>query len=169
MLARFPKSMLAILLLIASCATLADDGRSTDKQRQLIGVFYPRLTQPPSPFFPDRCPDSHPLLFQFEGESQSTLGPAHFTQSHCADMALTSFRRGKQAITTANGDVLYGVYQGQLLRTPTTTVDSLLIIDGVYQSTGGTGAFAKAHGKGISAGTVNTQTGESVVAVSGAI
>jgi hypothetical protein len=109
------------------------------------------------------------MLFQFEGEAQSTLGPAHFTQSHCADMALTSLRRGKQAITTANGDVLYGVYQGQLLRTPTTAVDNLLIIDGVYQSTGGTGAFAQAHGKGTSAGTVNTRTGESIVAMSGAI
>jgi hypothetical protein len=169
MLACFQKLMLTALLLIASCATLADDGRSGDKQRQLIGVFYPRMTQPPSPFFPDRCPNSHPLLFQFEGESQSTLGPAHFTRSHCADMALTTFRRGEQAITTANGDVLYGAYQGQLLRTPTSATDGLLIIDGVYQSTGGTGAFAKAFGKGISAGTVNTRTGESIVAVSGAI
>ena len=161
-----PKSMFATLLLAASCATLADDGRGGGKPLAFAGVFYPAFSAPPA-LDPVRCPATHPILFQFQGDSNTTLGYAAIAQSHCEDEAHTGFVRGLQTITTQNGDMLHGTYQGKILPTPTTQTDGALVVSGAYRNTGGTGAFGKANGKGVTVGTVNLFTGAVVVAVTG--
>jgi hypothetical protein len=160
------KSMLATLLLTASCATLADDGRGGGKPQVFAGVFYPAFSAWPM-YDPERCPATHPILFQFLGDSYTTLGYAAIAQSHCEDEGHTSFVRGKQTITTGNDDRLYGTYEGKILPTPTTGSDGALVVRGHYRNAGGTGAFSKANGKGVTVGTVNLFTGAVVIAVTG--
>jgi hypothetical protein len=160
------KPLLAALLLTASCATLADDGLGDGKPKLLIGVFYPAFSAPPVAD-PARCPETHPTLFQFRGDSYTTLGYATIAQSHCENDSHSSFVRGQQTITTQNGDMLHGTYEGRILMTPTTANDGVLVLDGTYRNRGGTGAFAKANGKGVSVGTVNLFTGAVVIAVTG--
>ena len=157
----------AALLLLAPLAANAG-GDSTDDGVPFVGVFHPIVTG--FSVDPIRCPDaSHPLALTFTGEADTTLGHVTFTQSHCEDFTHTSFRRGLQVITIADGSQLSGTYHGQLLPTPTTAIDGKLIIDGVYRNTGGTGTLSKAHGMGISAGVVDTTTGAAEVAVSGTL
>jgi len=163
---RSPKSLLAAWLLVASCATLADDGRGGGKPLAFAGVFYPAFSAAPT-VDPTRCPASHPILFQFRGDSYTTLGYATIAQSHCEDMDHTGFVRGLQTITTRNGDMLYGTYNCIFKQTPTTESDGALIVTGAYRNTGGTGAFSKANGKGVTVGTVNLFTGAVVISVTG--
>ena len=101
--------------------------------------------------------------------AQTILWRAQLEQSHCEDFEHTSFRRGIQTLTLADGTQLFGSYRGELLATPTTSVDGLLIIRGTYRNTGGTAGLSKARGTGISACTADTRTGAAVVAVSGTL
>jgi hypothetical protein len=149
----------------------AAEGRENDHRRQkdFIGIFYPVLKGLPI-VDARRCPDaSHPLLMTFDGVAYTNLGQATFEQSHCVDFDQTSFRRGQQAITFANGDKLFGVYSGSLLPTPTTASDGRVIIDGLYRNVGGTGQLTHAHGRGVSAGAVNIATGSAEVTVTGTL
>jgi hypothetical protein len=159
------KSMLAALLLTASCATLADDGVGGGKPKVFAGVFYPAIRA--VTIDPQRCPATHPILFQFEGDSNTTLGYAAIAQSHCEDFEHTAFVRGQQTITAPNGDMLHGTYEGKILPTPTTGTDGALVVSGHYRNAGGTGAFAKANGKGVTVGTVNLFNFGVVIAVTG--
>jgi hypothetical protein len=159
------KSMLAAVLLTASCATLADDGQGDGKPQVFAGVFYPAILA--VTIDPQRCPATHPILFQFEGDSNTTLGYAAIAQSHCEDFEHTAFVRGQQTITAPSGDLLYGTYEGKILPTPTTANDGVLVVRGQYRNAGGTGAFAKANGKGVTVGTVNLSTFAVLIAVTG--
>lgn len=145
---------------------MADDGLGGGRPKAFAGVFFPAFSAAPT-LDPDRCPATHPILFHFQGDSNSTLGYAAIAQSHCEDDEHTSFVRGLQTITTQNHDELHGTYEGRIWPTPTTGTDGALVVEGRYRNVGGTGAFAKAKGKGISVGTVNVFTGAVVIAVSG--
>ena len=153
------------MLLAASFTTLADDVLGDGKPQVFAGVFYPAILA--VTIDPQRCPATHPVLFHFEGDSNTTLGHATIAQSSCEDCEHTSFVRGQQTITAPNGDLLYGTYEGKILPTPTTATDGVLVVKGAYRNTGGTGAFAKANGKGATVGTVNVVTGAAVIAVTG--
>ena len=164
----FRKSIFVAVLVAASGASMADDGLGGGKPKVFAGVFYPAITAMTMPG-PQRCPDTHPILFQFAGDSNTTLGSAAIAQSHCEDFEHTAFVRGRQTITAPNGDLLYGTYEGKILPTPTTSSDYVLVVRGQYRNAGGTGAFAKANGKGVTVGTVNTLTGAVVIAVTGSL
>jgi hypothetical protein len=160
------------LCLAAAAATtttaFAHDRRDDHREAKFIGVFYPAFEG--FAIDPVRCPDaSHPILFRFRGTANTTLGTASIVQSHCENADHTSFRRGEQEITLASGWKVVGVYSGRLLPTPTTATDGLLIVDGRYRFTGGSGPFKHADGFGTSAGTVNTRTGGAVITVSGTL
>lgn len=162
------KALLATLAGAASWAALAAgdyDRAGRNNDQDFVGLFRPQSTVVATD--PHRCPDrTHPLLFTITGKAQTTAGPADFIQSHCEDAAHTSFRRGFQKITAADGDVLYGVYKGQILLSPDGTY---VVIDGTYANTGGTGKFADARGRGVSAGTIDFATGEIIIAVTGSL
>lgn len=159
---------IAITLAAAAFAAFATDRRDDHRDIKFVGVFHPAFEG--FAIDPVRCPDaSHPILFKFRGTANTTLGTASIAQSHCENADHTSFRRGEQEIILASGWKVVGVYSGRLLPTATTASDGLLIVDGRYRFTGGTGPFRNADGFGISAGTVNTRTGGAVIAVSGAL
>jgi hypothetical protein len=165
---RTSKVLIGALALAAQVAAVADDDHRRSRKEDFVGVFYPAVSG--VGFDALRCPDSsHPILLTFVGTAQTTLGRAQLEQSHCEDSEHTSFRRGIQTLTLADGTQLFGSYRGELLATPTTSVDGLLIIHGTYRNTGGTAGLSKARGIGISAGTVDTRTGAAVVSVSGTL
>jgi len=156
------------IVLTASLAALAHDRDHDRRDAKFIGVFYPAFEG--FAIDPVRCSDaSHPILFKFRGTANTTLGTAAIVQSHCESADHTSFRRGEQEITLASGWKVVGVYSGRLLPTATTATDGLLIVDGRYRFTGGSGPFKHADGFGISAGTVDTRTGGAVITVSGTL
>jgi len=161
-----PKILLATLALAASWAALAggDDRDSRCDEQPFIGVFRPQSTVVSQD--PQRCPATHPLLFTISGKAQTTAGPLDFVQSHCEDYAHTSFRRGVSKMTAVDGDVLFGTYKGQIVLSPD---GSYVVVDGSYANIGGTGKFARAHGKGTSAGTIDFSTGEIILAVTGGL
>lgn len=159
---------IAITLAAAAVAAFATDRRDDHRDTKFVGVFYPAFEG--FAIDPVRCPDaSHPILFKFRGTANTTLGTASIVQSHCESADHTSFRRGEQEITLASGWKLTGAYSGRLIPTATTATDGLLIVDGRYRNTGGTGPYKHADGFGISAGTVDTRTGGAVIAVSGTL
>jgi hypothetical protein len=159
--------LIASLLISLLGTAYADVPTGARDTSQFIGVYYPVVTGVAIDLH--RCDLSHPILLTFAGSTQTTLGRAKFTQSHCEDVAHTSFTRGFQTTTFESGEQLFGKYHGTLLATPTTVLDGILLMSGFYRNTGGTGALMNAHGRGISAGTVDTATGAAAVTVSGSI
>jgi hypothetical protein len=157
----------AALALLPAMTGAAEQGRG--RNTDFVGIFFPVFAGLSDD--PGRCPDSsHPLAMTFQGVAYTTLGRATLQQSHCENLDHTSFRHGEQTLTfDSSGDQLTGTYSGQLLQTPTTGADRRLIIDGTYRNTGGTGGLEHAHGRGITAGVVNSQTGAAQVTVSGSL
>ena len=165
-------NLLAVgVLVVVPCTAIGSDRHNSPPSRReldFIGFFQPALVG--VLIDAERCPDSsHPLLLTFVGEAFTTLGHATFEQSHCEGNDHRSFRRGRQTLTFAGGDQLFARYSGVLIRTPTTESDGRLIIDGLYRNDGGTGSLKNAHGRGITAGVVDTSTGIAQVTVTGTL
>lgn len=159
------RTLPAILLMGAAAMAFAgtEDG-SSRFGADLLGVFRPETMN--FSIDPQRCPDaSHPLLAQITGTAHTNLGTAPFVQSHCEDFAHTSFRRGQMTLTTSSGDQLFGTYKGQLVASG----DGIILVDGHYEDVGGTGTLANSHGNGVSVGTINTLTGEIIIALKGTL
>lgn len=166
----FLSAGLATLFLSVAAGGYSEPGERDDRRSQdFIGVF--RAVPAALPVEdPVRCPDaSHPLKMTFTGQANTTLGLATFTQSHCEAVDHSSFARGEQTITFANGEQLFGRYSGRILATPTTATDARVIVDGSYRNVGGTGALERAHGHGLSAGVVNIINGAATITVSGSL
>lgn len=160
------------ILLAASVASSAGERRDERRHDQrpvaYVGVFIPAPTG--GGVDPVRCPDpSHPIAVTFSGTAQTTEGVATFVQSHCMNPEQTSFTRGLQDTTLASGWKMTGTYSGRILPTPTTPTDGVVMVDGRYRNTGGTGPYKHAFGTGIAAGTINTRTGATSVTVSGTL
>jgi hypothetical protein len=157
--------------LVAACtavSTLAADARDKPAESEFIGIVQPVLESVGPD--PTRCPDaSHPIAFRLSGLASTSLGTATVVQSHCEDKGNTSFRRGEQVMTLSEGDRLTSVYAGRILRTLTTAADGVLVLDGRYQYTGGTGRFERASGSGLSVGTVNIRTGTVMITLAGTL
>jgi hypothetical protein len=152
----------AIVAIFPYLPQASDTQKIDERKVNFIGVFHPI----PTSMSPDRtrCPDpTHPLLITLRGQAFTTLGQVTFEQSHCEPPDHSSFRRGQETIAFNNGDQLFGTYSGLLLSTPTTSADRQLIIDGTYQSAGGTGRFKGADDQGIWVGTVNIDTGRAEI------
>ncbi|MCJ7782152.1 MAG: hypothetical protein MUQ27_15165, partial [Acidimicrobiia bacterium] len=81
----------------------------------------------------------------------SHLGRVSWTTEHCFQVFLGTFGDAVLVITSANGDQLYGTYDG-VLTSGTTFVEDMII-------TGGTGRFAGASGVVAEAGWFDLATG----------
>jgi hypothetical protein len=74
----------------------------------------------------DRCPA---LTVHIEGTGTAThLGSLTTVQSHCVEPSSFAFTNGQFTITAANGDQLFGIYQGEFLplEPPVFTLDEAL-------------------------------------------
>ena len=72
---------------------------------------------------------------------------------------------GTFTFTAANGDQLFGTYEGQFLPLE----PPLAAIDGAFTNTGGTGRFEGVTGGGDASGVQNFATGEATVVLDGTI
>jgi hypothetical protein len=103
-----------------------------------------------------RCPEGYPMLSSMAGSGHFThLGLTSAAGSHCIDPATLAFTRGQLTLIAANGDELYGTYEGV-----TTFVEPPLVgWADVIVFAGGTGRFASASGQADETGQVNLVTG----------
>jgi len=160
------RRLLALALASVSCIALGDDGHRT--QAQFIGVLTGQVVGLQAD--PERCPNpSLPLRIDVVGTAQTTLGGGQYTQTHCEDVDHTVARQGVLSVTLADGTRLFSAYQSNILPTPTSASDNKFVISGQYHNTGGTGALARVHGMGITAGMVDVSTFTVVLALSGSL
>jgi hypothetical protein len=111
----------------------------------------------------DRCPV---LTIQITGTGTSThLGKFTTVQSHCAAPPSLAFTLGEFTLTAANGDQVFGTYEGEFLPLE----PPLAAIDGALTFTGGTGRFEGATGGGDASGVQNLATGEATVVLDATI
>jgi len=107
------------------------------------------------------------LLTEITGSGVAThLGTFSATQRHCLNPATFTFSNGQLRYTAANGDELWGEYEGGLAPTP----DPIIVtITGEFEWTGGTGRFANATGGGSATGPLDVTTGIFTLASNGTI
>jgi hypothetical protein len=111
----------------------------------------------------DRCPA---LTIQIQGTGTAThLGRLTTVQSHCVTPPSFDFTNGQFTLTAANGDQLFGTYEGEFLPLD----PPLAAIDGELTFTGGTGRFVGATGTGDASGVQNLATGDATVVLEGTI
>jgi hypothetical protein len=111
----------------------------------------------------DRCPA---LTVHIEGTGTAThLGSLTTVQSHCVEPSSFAFTNGQFTITAANGDQLFGIYQGEFLPLE----PPVFTLDGRFTFTGGTGRFDGATGGGDASGTQDLATGAATVVLEGSI
>lgn len=155
----------ALLAHAAPAAAQANQGIGAGRD-MFIGVF--NVVNTGAAPNPQRCPDAdHPQLLSFTGIAYTTLGSATFTQTHCQNLAQSSFIRGEKRITFSTGEMLFASYQGRLMPTPTTATDGRIVVEATWRNNGGTGSLSQARGIGSSAGTVDTFTGATTIAEHG--
>jgi len=102
-----------------------------------------------------RCPEGY-LLSTMVGTGQVThLGLASAQGTHCIDPNTFAFTAGQLTLIAANGDELYGTYEGF-----TTFLEPPMVgwLD-VIVFAGGTGRFVSASGQADESGEVNLVTG----------
>lgn len=118
-----------------------------------------------------RCPDpAAPFRIDVSGTAKTTVGAAQFAQTHCENDAHTLFTNGTLTMTFADGSKLRAQVQGRLVAPPASSpADAVLMINGMYRNTGGTGAFAHAHGTGVYAGSVNLSDFSVITVMSGGL
>lgn len=112
------------------------------------------------------CPALPTLPTGFRGEIAGTgnashLGKVTLSSSDCILLVGTNgffFFSTQFVLTAANGDQMYGKYQGALGSTPASPVPQ---ISGTFEVTGGNGRFAGATGSGVIDGyeDINFSTG----------
>jgi hypothetical protein len=152
--------LLAILLLVA--ATVAFAGDRVPFQASLAATS---LTVTP-PFAPGNpCPGPS-AFFQITAVGQmSHLGLITDVQSHCLSVIPDAsgnlpFFNGQTTLTAANGDKIFGVYDGYV-----ETTAAGHIIHGFLTNTGGTGRFKNATGEGTALGVEITDANGMTVGV----
>jgi hypothetical protein len=111
----------------------------------------------------DRCPA---LTVHIEGTGTAThLGSLTTVQSHCVEPPSLAFTNGEFTLTAANGDQLFGTYEGEFLPLE----PPVFTLDGRFTFTGGTGRFDGATGGGDASGTQDLATGAATVVLEGSI
>jgi hypothetical protein len=106
-----------------------------------------------------------PLLIEITGSGVAThTGTFSATQRHCLNPATSTFSNGQLHYTAANGDEVWGEYDGGLAPTP----DPIIVtISGEFEWTGGTGRFANATAGGTATGPLDVTTGIFTLALDG--
>jgi hypothetical protein len=91
----------------------------------------------------DACPPQ-PVQTLTTSRGQVThLGSATLTTSHCASSDGTQALNGRATFTAANGDQVFATYTGHTVAAS----QELIVQEGEFAITGGTGRFAQASGR----------------------
>lgn len=145
-------AIFSILMMIAifSSNTLpatAHTQASTQRQEDFFAVVQ---TQEALDFQSSRC-FGNPVGNTTGNGFASSLGAVTASLQDCPNIAVGPpfiFGNGEFTITAGNGDKLLGVYNGQLLPTPTTPQDNAFRVNANFTITGGSGRYEGATGSG---------------------
>jgi hypothetical protein len=99
------------------------------------------------------------------------LGAFTAEQEQCADPAgpdPLAFNDGTYRWTNADGDGIFGRYNGRLRPAEGTEQHGFFLVDGRFTIDGGTGRFAGASGHGVADGLLNPMTGQFNIALDAA-
>lgn len=109
-------------------------------------------TFPGGDTFDDRCTEPSQWISSMSGTGQiSHLGRVTWTTEHCFQLFTGTFGDAELVITAANGDELFGTYDG-VMTGETTFVETMRIL-------GGTGRFVDASGTVAETGWFDPDTG----------
>ena len=101
--------------------------------------------------------DTGGIALEVSGSGHATfIGSYSSRYSECFDPATGAVTAGSFTLTAANGDTLYGTYDGQAVPTG----DAAVVYDDPGVVTGGTGRFAGATGIVNTSGVANLATGD---------
>lgn len=136
--------VLAVAIALLASAIPAVAGQSVERPFKesltghLIGMVYaPNMIDGDT--FDGRCSEPSQWISTMEGTGQvSHLGKVTWTTEHCFQLFAGTFGDAELVITAANGDKLYGTYNG-VMTGETTFIETMVI-------TGGTGRFVGASG-----------------------
>jgi hypothetical protein len=119
----------------------------------VVGIDYaPNFPAHAGDTFGDRCSVPSQWISTASGTGEiSHLGRVSWTTEHCFQLFAGTFSDADLVITAANGDELYGTYDG-VMTGETTFVETMVI-------TGGTGRFAGASGTVEESGWFDPGTG----------
>lgn len=99
------------------------------------------------------------ILVDVQGGGQAThLGEYTVERQHCFNPASATFEEGTFKQTAANGDQVWGTYEGfteQVLEFADDGSPAVIVINAPWQITGGTGRFVNADGEGSTRGVFN--------------
>jgi hypothetical protein len=123
----------------------------------------------PAPIVGGRCP-AITAVVRATGYA-TWLGAYRAEQEHCVDPAgpdPLAFTDGTYRWTNAQGDGIFGRYNGRLRPAEGTDQHGFFLLDGRFTIEGGTGRFAGASGHGLADGLLNPMTGQFNIALDAA-
>jgi hypothetical protein len=148
-----PLAIVAVLIATAPMASAASMERpiEEDLSGYVTGMeFAPNF--PVGDTFDGRCSEPSQWISTMSGSGVvSHLGRVSWTTEHCYQLFAGTFGDAQLVITAANGDQVFGTYEGTMT-SETTFVETMVI-------TGGTGRFAAAAGTVDEAGWFDPDTG----------
>ncbi len=102
----------------------------------------------------------------------SHFGKVQGEQFHCVNpngMEPLGFGGGVFTLKGAEEDTVTGTYSGSLVATPSSETDNVMVLDGVFTITGGTGKFEGVKGGGVVTGLDDTVGGGAALYLNGTI
>ena len=149
-------TVVLVVVALLALAIPAFAGQAIERPiREDLSGYTVSMVFSPSPdgdTFDGRCSEPSQWISTSTGTGRiSHLGRVTWTTEHCFQLATGTFGDADLVITAANGDKLFGTYDGYM--TGATTFAETLII------TGGTGRFSGATGTIDEVGSLDLATG----------
>jgi len=148
MTSTYKRSMTVVLvvLVLLAIAVPAAAGRSIerpireDMTGSTVGIEY-SPTFPNGETFGGRCSEPSQWISTSSGTGVvSHLGRVTWTTEHCFQLFAGTFGDAEVVITAANGDTLFGTYNG-MMTSDTTFAETFVITGGTGRFTGATGSI----------------------------
>ena len=140
----------ALLVAVPSAAASADRPIKEDLAGYVTGMEF--AADPAGETFDGRCSVPSQWISSMAGTGVvSHLGQVAWSTEHCFQAATGTFGDAQLVITAANGDQLFGTYDGVM--TGETTFAETMVV------TGGTGRFTEASGTVAETGWFDLDTG----------
>ena len=150
----------------ARSTNTASNGNSRPVPFRVTYTIVPELLLPGDVGYPARCPTGPTdVAARASGEGQGThLGSFTETETNCIDVATLTLSLGEFTLTAANGDRVWGTFEGSASTDPP---PPNAILSCTWTIDGGTGRFVGASGAGDCVDSYQLGDGRSVIGFDG--